>query len=151
MANTWVLVADSSRARIFAVDSPTSPLTEFRTLVHPEGRQHEQDITSDLPGSQAGQDGRHHAVSSETDPKKTEAIKFAKSISDYLEESINKHAYTRLVVVAAPAFLGLLREHMGPESSKRITLELDKDLTQHSTDDIRQHLPNRLPDTASQA
>ena len=32
MANTWVLVADSSRARIFAVDSPTSPLTEFRTL-----------------------------------------------------------------------------------------------------------------------
>jgi len=151
MANTWVLVADSSRARIFAVDSPTSPLTEFRTLVHPEGRQHEQNITSDLPGSQAGQDGRHHAVSSESAPKKTEAINFAKSISDYLEESINKHAYTRLVVVAAPAFLGLLREHMGPESSKRVTLELDKDLTQHSTDDIRQHLPNRLPDKASQA
>ena len=149
MANTWVLVADSSRARVFTVDSLTSPLTEFRTLVHPEGRQHEQDITSDLPGSQAGQDGRHHGVSSETDPKKTEAINFAKTISDYLEESINKHSYTRLVVAAAPAFLGLLREHMRPESLKRVTLEMDKDLTQHSTDDIRQHLPQRLPNTAS--
>jgi protein required for attachment to host cells len=150
MANTWVLVADSSRARIFAADSPTSALTEFRTMVNPLGRQHEQDMTSDLPGSQAGHDGRHHAVSGETDPKKTEAINFAKSISDYLEESISKHGYTKLVVVAAPAFLGLLREHMTPESIRRVTLELNKDLTQHSTDDIRQHLPKRLPGAVSQ-
>jgi len=149
MANTWILVADSSRARVFTVDSPTAPLAEFHTLVHPEGRQHERDITSDLPGSQAGHDGRHHAVSGETQPKKTEAINFAKTISDYLEESISKHAYSRLVIVAAPAFLGLLREHMKPESLKRVTLELDKDLTRHGTDDIRQHLPKRLPDTAS--
>lgn len=150
MGNTWVLVADSSRARVFVAESTTSPLTELRTMVHPEGRQHAQDMTSDLPGRQAGSDGRHHAVSSETEPKKTEAINFAKTISDYLEDSVNKLGYTRLVIVAAPAFLGLLREHMKPESLKRVTLELDKDLTQHSTDDIRQHLPKRLPSEVNQ-
>ena len=151
MANTWVLVADSSRARIFSAASSTSPLTEFHTLVHPESRQHEQDITSDLPGSQAGQDGRHHGVSGKTEPKKTEATNFAKTISDYLQKSINKHAYTGLVIVAAPAFLGLLRKHIRPETLKCVTLELDKDLTQHSADDIRRHLPGRLPGPANQA
>ena len=145
MENTWVVVADSSRARIFTVDSPTSALTEFRSMVHPEGRQHEQAMTSDLPGSQAGFDGRHHAVSNETDPKQHEAIKFAKTISHYLEESAGKHGYTQLVIVAAPAFLGLLREQLAAETLKRITLELNKDLTQHRTEDIRQHLPARLP------
>ena len=144
MQNTWLLVADSSRARLFVVDSPTSPLTEFHTFAHLEGRQHEQAMTSDLPGSQAGSDGRHHGVSNETDPKKVEAVDFAKEISHYLEESRNKHSYTQLIIIAAPAFLGLLREHLSPGVLSMVSLELDKNLTQHSAEDIHQHLPPAL-------
>ena len=146
MKNTWVVVADSSRARFFTAESPTSSLAEFRTLAHPEGRLHEQDMTSDLPGSQAGFDGRHHAVSGETDPKLTEADNFARTISRFLAESIDgEHGYAQVIIVAAPAFLGMLREHMTSETLKRVTLELDKNLTQHLVDDIRHHLPEKLP------
>ncbi len=145
MENTWVLVADSSRARIFVAASHTSPLTEFEGLTHGESKQHEQKMTSDLPGSQSGSDGRHHGVSSETDPKKFEAVQFAKSISNHLEDARNKHIYTQLVMVAAPAFLGHLRDQLTPEVAKLVTLEVDKNLTQHSVEDIREHLPKTLP------
>jgi protein required for attachment to host cells len=145
MENTWVLVADSSRARLFVAASHTSPLTEFESLTHAEAKQHEQKMTSDLPGHQAGSDGRHHSVGSETDPKKFEAIQFARQIAKHLDDAHNKHIFTQLVVVAAPAFLGLLREQLTPNVTKLITLELDKNLSQHSAEDIRQHLPEHLP------
>ncbi len=107
-------------------------------------------MTSDLPGSQAGFDGRHHAVSGETDPKLTEANNFARTVSRFLAESIDgDRGYTQVILVAAPAFLGLLREHMTPETLKRVTLELDKNLTQHLVDDIRHHLPAKLPSLGS--
>jgi hypothetical protein len=42
-----------------------------------------------LHGSQAGFDGRHHAVSGETDTKLTEADNFARTIARFLAESID--------------------------------------------------------------
>ncbi len=145
MENIWVLVADSSRARLFVAASRTSPLTEFEALSHAQGKQHEQKMTSDMPGSQSGSDGRHHSVGSETDPKKYESIQFAKQISKHLEDARNKHIFTQLVMVAAPAFLGVLREQLTPNVSKLVTLELDKNLSQNNAEDIRKHLPDRLP------
>jgi protein required for attachment to host cells len=148
MENTWVLVADSSRARLFVAASHTSPLTEFEAITHAESKQHEQKITSDLPGHQAGSDGRHHSVGSETDPKKYEAMQFARQLAKHLEDARIKHIFTQLVIVAAPAFLGQLREQLSPEVTKLVTLEVDKNLSQHSAEDIRQHLPERLPGKA---
>jgi protein required for attachment to host cells len=76
----------------------------------------------------------------------TEADNFARTIARFLAESIDGECgYTQVIIVAAPAFLGMLREHMTPETLKRITLELDKNLTQHHVDDIRSHLPAKLP------
>ena len=50
MKRTWVLVADSCRARIFSADKSNGPISEIETLAHPEARLHERDITSDVPG-----------------------------------------------------------------------------------------------------
>ena len=72
-----IVVADSSRARIFTTDSASSPLVEIETMAHPEGRMHDRDITSDLPGKGKGGDGSGgHAYQEETDPKKHELDKF---------------------------------------------------------------------------
>ena len=145
MKNTWVLVSDSSHARIFSVDRETLSLTETDSLIHPEAKLHEQKITSDLPGRQAGGSaGSHHAVSDETDPKKYESLEFARFLARHLEDARNKRDYTNLLIIAAPSFLGQLREQMTAETAKLVSFELDKNLTKHSTDEIRQHLPKRL-------
>jgi len=144
--NTWILVADSAHARIFNAETATSAFTELESMIHPEAQQHEQNLTSDLPGHQAGgSTGSHHAVSSETDPKKYEAIEFARALCKQLAAAHNAQKFHQLIVVAAPAFLGHLRKEMSSNISKVIVLEIDKDIVEQDANSIREHLPTILP------
>jgi len=145
MKSIMIIVANSSRARIFSTDSPSSPLQEIETISHPEGRMHEQDMLSDSPGKMSGAGkGSSHAFQDKTEPKQQEVIDFAKRISVYLESARTSEKIISLIIVAAPAFLGELRKHMSAELNEMVAFELDKNLTQHSIDDIRNHLPKYL-------
>jgi len=149
MKSFWILVADSGRARIFTADTPSSPLEELEDIAHTEGRLHDREITSDLPGrmrhaSSAGNVGGH-AYDPSSDPKKHEARNFAHSIAQHLEEALNENKFEQLVVIAEPSFLGMLRNNLSEQVKKTVCLELDKSITTHSAADIRGHLPTYLP------
>ena len=145
MKLTWILVADSSRARIFKAEK-SSAIHEVEDLSHPEGRLHEQDLTSDLPGKDTDKGGvGKHAFQDQVEPKQQEAIDFAKRIARHLDESYSDKKFERLMVIAAPSFLGTLRHQFSDEISQRICFELDKNITTHSVDDIRKHLPEHFP------
>lgn len=145
MKLTWVLVAESSRARIFSVDSSSAPLVEIETLAHPEGREHEQDMTSDLPGHDSDKTGSgRHAFGDKIEPKQQETIDFAKRIASRLESARTDGKLKQLIIVAAPSFLGTLRGQLNDQTKKLVSFELDKNLSQHTPDDIRQHLPEHL-------
>lgn len=144
MKSNIVMVADNSRARLFTIDSPKSPLQEIESMVESEGRLHEQDMTSDLPGKILGGAGGGHAYESKIDPKKQQSINFAKRAADYLNHACKMNNFYNILIVAAPEFLGELRKHMSDETMEMVVFELDKDLTQHSVDDIRAHLPKFL-------
>jgi protein required for attachment to host cells len=145
MKPTFVLVADSSRARIFTADTPSSPLEEIEALAHTEGRLHDREITSDLPGKIKGEGSVGHAFEQPTDPKKHEAENFAHQIANYLEEAHNENKFKQLLIIAEPSFLGLLRSQLPEQIKKLVCFELDKNITTHSVDDIRSHLPTYLP------
>jgi protein required for attachment to host cells len=102
MKTIWVVAADHVRARFFQVESSSAPLEEIDTLVHSEGRLHDRDITSDLPGKvkNPGGHGGGQAFEQETDPKKYEAEVFAREIVHYLENARNAHRFDRLIVIA---------------------------------------------------
>ena len=145
MKLTWILVADSSRARIFKAEKG-SLIQEIEDLAHPEGRLHEQDLTSDLPGKDADRNGTgKHAFQDQIEPKEQEEIDFAKRIARHLDESYNANKFEQLMVISAPSFLGTLRRQFSDEISQRICFELDKNITMHSADDIRNHLPEHFP------
>ena len=145
MKSNIIVVADSARARIFTAESASAPLIEIETMAHPEGRMHDRDMTSDLPGKDSGGDGSGtHAYQSETDPKKHERAEFAKRIADYLDDARKANKLSNLLLVAAPAFLGELRTHLSSATKEKIVFELDKNITDHSLDDIRKHLPKLL-------
>ena len=140
-----IVVADSARARIFTADSAHSPLNEIETMAHPEGRMHEQDMVSDMPGKDSGKGGGgDHAFQEKIEPKEEEMIEFAKRLADYLDETCKANKLNKLLLVAAPAFLGELRTHLSKETSEKIVFELDKNLAQYSIEDIRQHLSKFL-------
>lgn len=141
----WIVVADSARARFFSVDSPTAPLTPIEHLVHPESRLHDRDLTSDRPGRSFDSEGEgRHATGTSVSPKEQESIRFARTVADHLEQGRREGNYDRLIVVADPRFLGELRDAVGTEIEKLVSLELNKDLTKEADEDIRRHLPERL-------
>jgi protein required for attachment to host cells len=146
MKTTWILVANNTQARIFKVTSPSSTLEEIKELSHAEGRLHDRDLTTDLPGKIKNAGGMGgHAFEQPTDPKKHEASNFVHHIVDHLVDAYNLGQFEQLLLVAEPSFLGLLREHLPETVKKRVCFELNKNLVTLSAAEIRQHLPEYLP------
>ena len=145
MKKTMIVVADSYCARIFNVEAAHSTLTEVETLINPEGRLHDRDITSDLPGKMKGVDGSGgHAYQPRTDPKKHAMAEFARLVAGTVNQVHRKNNLANLLLVAEPSFLGELRVHLADETVEKIVFELNKNLTQQSPDEISQYLPKSL-------
>lgn len=145
MPKTWVLVADTTRARVFSVDKPLGPLSEVETLVHTESRLHEQDLVADRkPGRNNGSNGSAHSMGHEDDPKRQEGIRFARHVSGFLDSAHHGNRFERLYIMAAPTFLGELRRNLGKGVLGSLYQEIPKNVTRLDSGTIRQHLPERL-------
>jgi len=146
MNSTWLVVADNSKARFFSMESRTGPIKETKSIVHTEARLHEQDMTSDLPGRGSGKggDGTHN-YQNKISPKEQENINFAREIATELDKARKENKFKQFVLVAAPAFLGNLRDQMNAQTHKLVSFELAKNLSQLDAAEIRKHLPERLP------
>jgi protein required for attachment to host cells len=137
---TWVVVTDSSQAKIYRlVKFPK--IEEISYFEHPESRLHDQDLVTSRPGRGFQSMGNaRYSYQQEVEPKKQEAIKFAKSIARYLISAEEKNEFDRLYVIAEPTFLGLLRQNMTPGIRKKIVAELSKNLTTCDVATIENHL-----------
>ena len=142
MPITWVVVAESSRAKIFELDKKNSPLKELHGFAHTPSRTHEQQLTSDLPGrSQDSLGHGNHVMGTHTSAKEHETIEFAKIIGDLLDKARNSGKFDKLILMSPPAFLGTLRKSLSTETIKHVVSEIDKNLVRHDTNDIQAHLP----------
>lgn len=141
MSGTWIVVADSSRARFFTLGSRREPLQELDGMVHAEGRMYERDEVSDRQGGIAGGHGEgDHTFEAPTDLKHHEAEVFARQIAEKLEQGRVDHKYDKLILVAAPAFLGVLRNILNQHVQDLIYNSLDKNLVAETEAEIREHL-----------
>jgi len=144
MSKLWVVVADQSKARIFTVADPRGALLDVGKLEHPQAREHEQTLTSDRPGRSFDSKGQgRHAMGSSVDPARQETIYFAKQVADHVRAAHNEGRCDRLLLVAGPPLLGLLREDLKTSSGMKIS-EIEKNLGQYDALEIRKHLPERL-------
>jgi len=146
MKLTWLVVADNSKARIFSVDSRMGSIEEIDSIEHSEARLHEQEMTSDLPGRSNGKGGAGgHAYQDEVSPKEQENINFAKKIAAELDIARKDGKFKQVMLVAAPAFLGNLRNQLTTQTQKLACFELAKNMSHLSAKEIRKLLPERLP------
>lgn len=141
MKKTWVLTAESSRARIFSVVNRISPLREIADLVHLESRVHGQELNTDRAGRSADGSGQGgHALGSQVDVKQHEATVFAKRVSDCLERGRANSEYEDLILMAAPGFLGLLRQNLSDNTLKMVSKTINKNLVHSDEGSIRNHI-----------
>lgn len=148
---TWILVAEASRARVFEMETRTSPLVEVGAFAHPEGHVPMRDQLTDGPGRygtvKSGRDasitGGAHTFRRE-DPERPALESFARSLAEDLESARMERRFGQLVLVAAPAFLGLLRAELSPSVERLIVEEIPKNITRESPDAIRARMETAL-------
>ncbi|MCB1792277.1 MAG: host attachment protein [Gammaproteobacteria bacterium] len=144
MSNTWIVVADACRARIFSADKPAGPLNELETLSNPQARLHEGDLVSDRGGRDTSANGGSHGLGEHNAAKHENANRFANEVCEHLERGRLRQAFGKLYVIGAPNFLGLLRKHQSASLRGLIGDEIAKDLTTQSPQKIRAQLPEYL-------
>ncbi len=161
MASNWIVVANNTAARIFTQAAPAprlkdglalpgngperSRLEERETLENPLGRVKAQAIDADRPGRTFQSAGMsRHGVTREVDAKTQEVIRFARQVAERLESARRQGEVDRLILVAAPEFLGLLRQHFSAELRRIIDEEFSLDLLPMKAREIRAHLPETL-------
>ncbi len=138
---TWVVVADSSRGRIYAQDRHGGALREMFDLVHPGARLQREELTSDRPGRHTGAFGQgSHVFDARTEAKEHEAEVFAREIATRLEAGRTGGQFEELVLMAPPELLGTLRERLGDALRRLVVREISKDLVTRTPDEIRDTL-----------
>lgn len=137
----WVVVADSSRARIFEATELPSPLRELEDLIEPEGRMAGRELLADRPGrSFESVGGARHALVTPTGPRVASRQRFAQRIAERLDRGLGEGSFRKLALVAPPAMLGALRGALSPQCKVRCALELASDVGRFGRVQIERHL-----------
>ncbi|PMR75713.1 host attachment protein [Billgrantia endophytica] len=134
---TYIVVADAARARVFTRDA--LKLQEKESLVHPEGRLHEGDLVTGRSAEvHDSMSTTSRSTSGDSVATDHEANIFAKQVAERVYKARVDNTMEKLILVAPPRFLGLLRDKLDGPSSKLIIHSLAKDLTKASLIDIQE-------------
>jgi protein required for attachment to host cells len=143
MAKTWILVAHDAGARLFENEGPGKGLQMVEQIDHPEGRERDRDFDADRPGRsfrKNSADPRRAAMSRSETPHERAVSDFARSLAHKLQSGRTSNRYDRLVLVAPPRFLGLLRSSLDGPTAQLVVGSLDKDLAAHKESVLVEHL-----------
>ena len=145
MNTIWVVVADSSHARCFHTVSPIGTLKEKWDITHEASRLAERALTTDRPGRTFDSvGGGRHAMEEPTGVHEATVRAFAREIAGRLDSARQRHAFERLYLIAAPDFLGHLREALSDSCRALLIDSIDKNVVKQDLQAIRAHLPERL-------
>jgi protein required for attachment to host cells len=145
MTDVWVVVASSTRCRIFNQSKHNAPLEELEDLVHPEGRLQDRELASDKPGRAFDSTGSgRHGMGQPVSPTEQENIRFAKTVAERIDAGRKARAFDRFVLVADPRFLGYLRQGLTTATRNCLASEIAKNLSEADPATIRAALPFRI-------
>ena len=140
-ADTWIVVADRARARIYSLPpSAEIVLEEVESLENQDGAAHARDLGTDRQGYFRGRSGVLDTGDAQSESRRVISERFAHEIIQHLEAGRQKQKFGHLVLIAAPAFLGELRKHLGGPLSQLIDQSIAKDYTSYSVDELTRSL-----------
>ena len=160
MPTTWVIAADSSRARIFEVSERGDKLQEIEDMFNPEGRQQEREVVTDRegrfgqganagsspsnPGPGARSNQAHTAEPQQT-IREHDIEMFTKQVVRYIDQARNEHRFDKLRVIAAPKMLGLIRQNLSKEAQKMVEEEIPKNIAGLEEREVAEYLRQNKP------
>jgi protein required for attachment to host cells len=139
--HTWVVVADTSEAIIYRRNKRHSALERVDSLRDPTASLHQRDLVTDKQGRAFDRSGRgRHTIDADFDPRDEAHHRFAKRIAERIDAGRQVGAFTRLVLIAPPAMLAQLRDHLSHETASLLVQSSAKRLTGRSAEVIMEHI-----------
>ena len=140
----WVVVADDSRAIVYTRDSRSGPLHELFSLDNEAARKKMGELISDSGGRSFDSmgKGRHTMANEKADPKKHATMLFAKQIAERIEQVVHEGSCRGFALVAAPRFLGVLRDAISNATSAEPYATVDKEMVGRDAATIEKLLAN---------
>ena len=143
MPVTWILVANASLAKLYANLGPHKGLQLVKELIHPESRQKNSELVSDRAGARSG-GGGGGSMQPQTLPKQHEAKVFAQEIAQELYHGRTVNAFKRAIIVAPPAFMGMLNTVIDGPTAQLISERFEKDYTKCSEPELNERLASAI-------
>jgi protein required for attachment to host cells len=150
--NVRIVVADERQASFFDAVTPKSPLAERGSLHNERSGRRDIELETDRPGRRfggtsgsnhgvGGVEGHHHGVTGEKSTVQHELTLFAKEVAKKIETDRARNEFDRLVLVAGPKMLGLLRQSLSNPTQSMLAGEISKDILRHGPEVILKSIP----------
>lgn len=150
--NVRIVAVDERQASFFDASRADGPLTLTGAMQNPTAGLKDIDLESDRPGRRyggtsgvshgsGGQGGHHHGVDGERSTERHELTQFAKDIAQQIDRDRINHAFDKLVLVAPPRMLGLLRQSLPEPARSVLAGEVSKDVVQMGAEAVRSVVP----------
>ncbi len=139
MDKTWLLIANSERARCFERHAPDHSLTELTDFVFPRAS------LTDVTGKGHGRTG-HAGTQFErrTEAQDKSRTSFARELADYLNEAIAAKRYSFLVLIANSPMLGEIKPLLSLGASNTVIRCVASDLTHLTGLELKKSIDHAL-------
>ncbi len=143
-SETWVVVADGTKARIFSWSTANASLEEVDDLLNVEGRLHNSELASDKYGMAPDSSNQksQHRMQQRNSPHEKSINAFALRVRDTLRTAYDEKRFRRCVLIAPAKFMGLLKARLPSRVAKSVSATLPLNLTSESPQAILDHLPD---------
>lgn len=149
--NVRIVVADERQAQFFDAVTPKSPLTARGMVVNEAGAKRDIDLETDRAGRRYGgmnganhgghAQGHHHGVNGEKSTWQHDLTLFTKEVARRIDADRNRNEFDKLILVAGPKVLGLLRQSLTTPTQSLVAGEIPKDLLHQGPEVILKAVP----------
>ena len=137
-----ILVADMRVARLLAaLPGKLQLLDELKLADQPAAKLTNRTVGRVMPSSRSGS---HHKYEPHMNASRHRTILAARSIAIWLREKQKSLRFDRIILSAPPQVLGELRRTLDFQLTKKITVQLNKDLTKMSEKALYNELQNHI-------
>ena len=135
----YIVVAESSFAKIFKARSQKQDFALVHTVENPEGRKQRHELDSDRPGVQRNTVGGSHGLGGDDDSQDHDIENFARELCHLLHKDHQDGKFGSLQIAAAPHMLGLMRKFLSDDCQKVLHKTVNKNLIHADEKDILAH------------
>ncbi|HEY6640824.1 host attachment protein [Povalibacter sp.] len=145
--NLRIVVSDEREANFFDTSTLTGPLTGRGSIQNGAAGLKDSDLETDRPGRRHNgvtgvMHGHSHGVTGEKSTERHDVELFAKAVAQRIDADRNKNDFDKLLLIAPPRMLGLLRQSLSTHARALLAGEVSKDLIRQEDEAILKFIPD---------